>query len=196
MGRPKKYDREDLLNRAVTVFRKQGYNGASTADLVDALGVNRKSMYAEFGSKQGLFEASLGHYAKHHLTRTLAQLEADDAAAEAIVASFTNYGRSAEESFRGLGCLLCNTAVERGALDPGSAKHVQAYLERLTKAFRAALQNAEDGGEIAAGQDLDELAAFFTMGLIGVAALVRAEAPASEVQAACRVVTRLLDVSG
>jgi AcrR family transcriptional regulator len=59
VGRTKQYDRSDLLERAVGLFRRHGFNGTSTADLVEALGVNRKSMYAEFGSKQGLFEAVL-----------------------------------------------------------------------------------------------------------------------------------------
>jgi hypothetical protein len=90
---------------------------------------------------------------------------------------------------------MCNTAVERAALDPDSRRHVDAYLARLTQAFRHALENAADAGELPAGVDLDELAAFFTMALIGVAALVRAEAPADEVRAAVRVATGLLDAS-
>ncbi len=57
MSRAKQYDRTELLDRAVELFRRQGFNGTSTAELVAEFGVNRKSMYAEFGSKQQLFEA-------------------------------------------------------------------------------------------------------------------------------------------
>ena len=59
MGRAKQYDRSQLLDRAISLFRRQGFHGTTTAQLVAALEVNRKSMYAEFGSKQGLFEAAL-----------------------------------------------------------------------------------------------------------------------------------------
>ena len=62
MSRPKQYDRTELLDRAVELFRRGGFNGTSTAALVDELGVNRKTMYAEFGSKQELFEAVLERY--------------------------------------------------------------------------------------------------------------------------------------
>ena len=62
MGMAKQYDRSELLDCAVELFRRQGFNGTSTADLVAELGINRKSMYAEFGSKQQLFEAVLAHY--------------------------------------------------------------------------------------------------------------------------------------
>ena len=55
MGERKQYDRIDLLDKAIEVFRLHGFCGTSTAQLAAELRVNRKSMYAEFGSKQGLF---------------------------------------------------------------------------------------------------------------------------------------------
>ncbi len=88
---------------------------------------------------------------------------------------------------------MCNTAVERAALDPGADKYVQAYLERLTRAFRHALANGKNSGDIGEAVDIDELAAFFTVALIGVAACIRAKATPSQVQAACRVATGVLD---
>jgi TetR/AcrR family transcriptional repressor of nem operon len=193
MGRPKQYDRNDLLDRAVELFRRQGFNGTSTAQLVAELGINRKSMYAEFGSKQRLFEAVLERYREKHLSAVLAPIEAPDAGGEAIRGAFAGYASASEGWARGRGCLLCNTAVERAALDAGSQHHVAAYLERLTAAFRHALTNARRSGAIDRDIDLDELAAFFTTALIGVAACIRAEAPPEQVQAACRVATSVLD---
>ncbi|MBX2796814.1 MAG: TetR/AcrR family transcriptional regulator [Myxococcales bacterium] len=183
----------ELLDRAVELFWRRGFTGTSTAVLADELGVNRKSMYAEFGSKQGLFEAVLERYSTHHLSRVLRGLEAPDAGTDAIHAAFAGYARANEGRMRGLGCLLCNTAVERAALDPGSARYVEAYLERVTAAFRHALANAQRAQEITDTADLDELASFFMMALVGVAACVRAEAPVEQVWAATRVATGLLD---
>ena len=71
MSGAKQYDRIDLLDRAIELFRVQGFTDTSTAELVAELGVNRKSMYAEFGSKQGLFEAALERYNEEHLTNVL-----------------------------------------------------------------------------------------------------------------------------
>jgi TetR/AcrR family transcriptional repressor of nem operon len=176
-----------------SLFRRQGFSGTSTAELVAELGVNRKSMYAEFGSKQGLFEAALERYDREHLSGVLAPIEAPHAGAEAIRNAFAGYATASDGWARGRGCLMCNTAVERAALDPGSGRYVVAYLERLTRAFRHALSNAQSAGEIDANADLDELSAFFTTALIGVAACIRAEAPPEQVQAACRVATSLLD---
>ncbi|MGI9539151.1 MAG: TetR/AcrR family transcriptional regulator [Miltoncostaeaceae bacterium] len=193
MGATKQYDRIELLDRAVELFRRHGFADTSTAMLVDDLGVNRKSMYAEFGSKQALFEAALERYSEHHLSRVLEPLEAPDASVADIRSAFAGYASASEGWARGRGCLLCNTAVERGALDPGSARHVAAYLARLTRAFRHALGNGVERGELRKGADLDELAAFFTTALIGVAACVRAEAPPEQLHAAARIVGTVLD---
>jgi len=193
MGERKQYDRIELLDRAVELFRLHGFNGTSTAELVDELGVNRKSMYAEFGSKQGLFEAALERYDAKHLTAVLAPVEAPDADADAIRRAFASYADASSGWARGRGCLLCNTAIERGALDPASGRYVAAYLERLTRAFRHALGNARRSGELDPDTDLDALAAFFTTTLVGVAASIRAEAPAEQVRAACAIATGVLD---
>lgn len=193
MGRAKQYNRTELLDRAVELFRRQGFNGTSTAELVAELSVNRKSMYAEFGSKQQLFEATLAHYNANHLTRVLSPLETAEANLDAIRQAFYGYAAASEGAFRGLGCLMCNTAVERGALDPGSGRYVTAYLERLTQAFRHVLNNAQQSGEISQTVDLDEMAGFFTTSLIGMAASIRAEAPPAQVRAAYNVVTRVVE---
>jgi TetR/AcrR family transcriptional repressor of nem operon len=150
-------------------------------------------MYAEFGSKQQLFEAALERYNSKHLTGVLAPLEAPDASVDAIRQAFHDYASASEGPFRGLGCLMCNTAVERAALDPGSGRYVAAYLERLTRAFRHALSNAQQGGENTPTVDLDEMAGFLTTALIGMAASVRAKAPPAQLWAAYKVVTGVVD---
>lgn len=196
MSRAKQYDRIELLDRAIELFRRQGYTATSTAELVDELAVNRKTMYAEFGSKQELFEAALDRYDQHHLSGVLAPLEAPGAGASDIRDAFTGYAAASEGWASGRGCLLCNTAVERAALDPGARRHVDAYLDRLTRAFRNALTNAQRAGDVAPDADLDRLAAFFTTALIGVAASLRAEASPAQLHAACAVINGVLDAHG
>ncbi len=193
MPSAKTYKRDDLLDLAIELFRKQGYSATSTAELVDTLGVNRKTMYAEFGSKQDLFEAALERYSNVHLTRVLAPIEAPDAGADTIKNAFAGYSSAIDTRFNGLGCLMANTAVERAALDPGSARFVDDYLARLNKAFRRALKNARAAGDISASAELDDLAAFLSMSVVGVSALIRAKAPTEQVYAVGRTVAALFN---
>ena len=120
-------------------------------------------------------------------------VEAPGAGVQAIRDAFAGYATASDGWAQGKGCLLCNTAAERGALEQGARTRVAAYLERLTAAFARALRNAQADGDVRSDADVDELAAYFTTALIGVAACIRAEAPPAQVKAACVVATSVLD---
>jgi AcrR family transcriptional regulator len=61
-GRPRSFCTEKALDSAMQVFWRKGYEGASMVDLTEAIGINSPSLYAAFGSKEGLFRAVLGRY--------------------------------------------------------------------------------------------------------------------------------------
>ena len=87
---------------------------------------------------------------------------------------------------------MANTAVERAALDPGSAQFVDAYLDRLSKGFRNALENARADGDVDPEADLDDLAAHFVNSVVGISALLRANATPELMYAAGRGATSVL----
>ncbi|WP_197938181.1 TetR/AcrR family transcriptional regulator [Phytohabitans flavus] len=63
MGRPRGFDIDEALERAMRVFWEQGYEGSSLADLTGAMGITKTSMYAAFGNKEQLFRKVLQRYA-------------------------------------------------------------------------------------------------------------------------------------
>ena len=174
------------------LFRRQGYNGTSTAELAETLGINKKSMYSEFGSKEELFAATLAYYHDHHLTWVLGPLEKHNASLNTIIRAFESYASASEGAFRGLGCLLCNTAAEHGSLPQSALPHVDHYFERINAAFRNALGNAQQQGTLDGSVNLDDLAAFLTTQMIGMSASIRAEVPPEQLWAAYRMVESFL----
>jgi AcrR family transcriptional regulator len=64
LGRPRAFDSQKALQRAMLVFWRKGYLGASLSDLTNAMGINRPSLYATFGNKDSLFRKALDRYAK------------------------------------------------------------------------------------------------------------------------------------
>ena len=62
LGRPRAFDAEEALGKALKVFQRKGYEGSSIAELTDAMGINPPSLYAAFGTKEDLFRKALDRY--------------------------------------------------------------------------------------------------------------------------------------
>ena len=78
MARPRGFERNEVIDKAMELFWRQGYEGAHLAALVDHTGLNRFSLYKEFGGKAGLYEAAL-----ERLTREVAAVAGGDEVAAA-----------------------------------------------------------------------------------------------------------------
>src|SRR5262249_24207113 len=88
MGRPRGYDRDNVLVAARDLFWEQGYEATSISDLEQRTGLNRSSLYHEFGSKHELFEAALECYADRVIAQLLADLRNDEATLDTVAALF------------------------------------------------------------------------------------------------------------
>ena len=193
VGRKKNYNPEALVESAVSLFHAHGFAGTSTQMLVEKLGVNRNSMYGEFASKRALFDAALRRYEKQVMNDVFGPLEAADADLRSIAALFERFGRDAAGSAAGLGCLLCNTAVELAGDDSGGERVVQRYFARVQAAFQNALTNARRAGELKADVVEEDEAYFLTATALGIFVLVRARTAPAHVQGAGRTARRHLD---
>src|SRR5438876_317753 len=78
-GRPREFDPEKALDRALKVFWKKGYEGASLPELTRAMGINRPSLYAAFGNKEALFRKAMKRYAEGPASYVRRALEATTA---------------------------------------------------------------------------------------------------------------------
>lgn len=193
MGRKKSYDRDELVAKAVELFRDHGFAGTSTHMLVEDLGINRFSLYAEFGSKQALFEAALQRYDTDVLDRNFGPLEEPAAGIAQVRALLEFYGLAVKGPTFGRGCLLCNTAVELGPNDPSDTKYVKRYFERLSEAFYTALNNAHAQGELRRSVDPRKEASFFTASVLGMFVMLRAKAPPAVIEDAAQVAIEHLE---
>jgi len=193
MGRKKGYQREVLIGKAVEIFRDHGFASTSAEMLVQGLGVSRYSLYAEFESKQGLFDAALRRYDDEAVERNFGPLEAPGAGIAEIRALLEFFGSADKSPAWGRGCLLCNTAVEFGPDDPSGAGFVQRYFARLSEAFSAALHNASGNGELRPSVKPRTEAGFFTASVLGMFVMLRAKAPSTVVEDAARVAIGYLE---
>ncbi len=186
MGRRKTYDRDEVVAKAMELFWRQGYNGTSTQDLVEYMGINRYSLYAEFKSKHDLFLATLDYYQQTVVTRNLCELEREDADFAAVQRLFQHFSKPPPGT-SGMGCLLCNTGAELGASDPDSRTKFQQYAKRLERAFRNALENAHKSGEISESVSVADAARSLTTTMLGMSLLVRTQGNIPMLRTAARM---------
>ena len=193
MGRRKSYDRDVLIGKAMEVFRDHGFAGTSAEMLVEELGVNRFSLYAEFGSKQGLFDAVLQRYDDKVVERNFGPLKEPGAGIDEIRALLEFFGSARKSPAWGRGCLLCNTAVEFGPEDPSGAGFIQRYFDRISTSFLSALENARNNGELRNSVVPGREAGFFTASVLGMFVMLRAKAPVPVMQGAAHVAIEHLE---
>jgi TetR/AcrR family transcriptional repressor of nem operon len=188
MARPKSFDREQVLDRAMSVFWRKGYAATSVRDLVEVTGLNPGSLYDTFDDKHGLFLESVARYRRTVVARRLRELEGPGPALDRIEAFFEDVIRFSLGEGRLLGCLMTNSAIELAPRDRDAAAAVAANFTEIEAAFRRVLRRAQEAGEIAAGRPVEDLARYLTSGLQGLRVMAKAQPN----EAAMRAVVRLM----
>ena len=178
-GRPREFDVDDVLDRAIEVFRERGYEASSMADIERATGLNMSSIYNTFGSKQTLFNRSLARYESVRLAGIVDLLATGtEGLADLHRALELQRAESLSEWGHG-GCLAINTMVELGPR-AGDAKELLAeFRRRLADAIRLPLDRAVALGEMTPDQVPTAVALLVTFTL-GVGALMRSGASEDE----------------
>jgi AcrR family transcriptional regulator len=167
-GRPREFDVEQALDRALQVFWRKGYEGASLPDLTEAMGINRPSLYAAFGNKEALFRKALDRYAEGPGAYVHAALNEPTAraVAERLLSGAVDLATDRRHPH---GCLLVQGALACGE----AAESVRKELCDRRMAFQALMrrrfERAQAEGDLPADADAADLARYLAAVLHGVA---------------------------
>jgi TetR/AcrR family transcriptional repressor of nem operon len=154
MPRPREFQPDDVLEKAMHEFWERGYRATSVDDLVRATGVQPGSLYGAFrGGKRALFMGSLERYSKLVVPRKLGDLDGPDASIGEVRAYFDGLVQDLLSPEGRQGCLLVNSAIELAAEDDEVAMVVRGHHARLERNFTAALRTARRRGEVPASVD-------------------------------------------
>src|SRR5437899_11652146 len=173
VGRPKAFEHDVVLDRAMHVFWSRGYEATSIQLLVDRMGIQRGSLYDTFGDKRALFFAAITHYDRVVTARLLAALDAPASGTDAIRRFFRLKVELALEPRRPRGCLVTNSAAELASRDRGTANRVGAVLAKTEAAFHRALVRARQGAETDRAGDPRARWRFLTSTAQGLSAMPR-----------------------
>ncbi|GAA1721414.1 helix-turn-helix domain-containing protein [Nonomuraea bangladeshensis] len=185
----KHFDPELTLDQVVALFWQRGADTTGIADIVQATGLSRSSLYATFGGKAQLQAAALGRYLERQSRPVFDALAADERGVPAIAAFFERLvaARCSGEHAR-WGCLVTNThATASGGL-PEIRNILDRHHDTLRAAMRAALEAARAAGQLRPGLDLEGAAEALTLQAYAVNLRSRAGAEAAVLLAGVRAV--------
>lgn len=183
-GRPRAYEPEIALGKALDLFRKQGFAATSLDDLSEATGMNRPSLYGAFGDKRELYIKSYQRYredARASMVEIFRQEMPVRQRLERIFASALNIYLSGETGPRG--CFTVVTAASEAVGDPEIRAMVVEGLTELDKAFTSCFRRAKDKGELPESADPAALAQLASATIHTIAIRSRARVSRKDLEA-------------
>ncbi|WP_176039952.1 TetR/AcrR family transcriptional regulator [Burkholderia stabilis] len=167
-GRPREFDRDMALKKAMLAFWRRGYEGTSMSDLVEVMGIASARIYAAFGSKEALFQEAVALYEQGDggfADRAFREETDVRAAIERMlrdaVAAYTRRGYPH-------GCMVVSSATNYSADNEGVmewlAEHRRARTQSIAERLRAALAQ----GQLKPGTEVEALADFYATQLHGI----------------------------
>lgn len=166
--RPKSFDPDEALDRAMELFWLRGYDGAGISELLGAMGISRQSLYDTFGSKRELFIRVIERYRATQLSPALALLDGDPPHLDnvrAVVRFFEDL--AGDERCRG--CLVANALVEMGPHDAEIAGLLGETLALLEQGLQRTLEKAQAAGELPPSKSPTTLSRALINAILGLA---------------------------
>jgi TetR/AcrR family transcriptional repressor of nem operon len=166
MPRQKEFDYDQKLAAARNLFWEKGYNATSMNDLVDALQINRSSLYLTYGSKHDLFLKSLNSYIQEkeeEYRKEAAKSAAPLKAIECVVRSVLKTVLCDNKT-----CLSLNSTFELARTDKDVNKLLKKQTLTAVRLFEGLLQQAKDSGELKTDKNARVLAHFIVLGMSSI----------------------------
>ncbi len=192
MARPKKYDRDQALEKARDIFWKNGYDALGVRAIEECTGLNRFAIQTDFGGKEGLFLEVLEKYAQDSKTQIIDPI--GQGSIQDIIDFFKALSTPEENDPRIYGCLIVNTVVENANQTSVAIKEkTDAHYERLLNALTSALKNAKANNEIKQDINENEAALFLLNTAMGMQVYVRMKSDIAEGQHQTNMVINILE---
>ena len=167
-GRPREFDVNEALDRALDVFWKRGFEAATLPELTAAMGINKPSLYAAFGNKEQLFRQTLERYVNGP-AGFVKESMAQPTARAAIEVLLNGTISAATDPKHPGGCLVIQSALTCGEEAGVLKRELAAIRDRGFVLLLKRLESAKRAGELPPDADCADLARFFTTVVHGLA---------------------------
>lgn len=195
MARSPDFDREVALSQAVGLFWKKGYHGSSMKQIEQALNMRPGSIYASFGSKDGLYSEALAYYAEAGGMEMAEHM----AGYNSILDGLKDYlrkiadhcGRTDKESSRA--CLIVKTLLEASHTHQGHSEQAREALNAIEQSFCDFLEQAKQRGELKDTTNCGRLARLLQCQIMGLRSIAERNLSAEDLSALGDDMAAILD---
>jgi TetR/AcrR family transcriptional regulator, transcriptional repressor for nem operon len=149
MPRPREFDTNAAMDRAVETFWQHGYDGTGIQDLCESMDLHSGSLYAAFGDKRALFLAAMDRYIDTVSREAIERIGGAPSGMAGIRAYFDHLVEAIVDGKRRWGCLITNAVTELAQRDPEISAKIAIHLGRVDAAFQSALARARTEGDLA-----------------------------------------------
>jgi TetR/AcrR family transcriptional repressor of nem operon len=193
MPRPKEFNPDDAIEKAMQVFWHKGYEATSMEDLLSAMDLNRGSLYDTFGDKRQLFLKVLDRYCTTVAGSKFSLLDQPGPALPTLRRFITGMIEGALADPQRRGCLIANTVMELAPHEKDIAGTLRQAQKMAEDTIYKVLARAKQQGELNGDQDPRTLARFLTTMMQGTIVMIKAGAPAEAVHQTVETAFSILD---
>lgn len=161
MARPKEFDQEEVLQKAMNVFWHRGYEATSMQDLVDAMGIKRQSLYDTFGDKHSLYLTVLERYRLEQEENMTALLTSSGSLKKKLRQILEQVIKDSTTDKTRRGCFMNNAISEMVAHDEKTKIKAVTHINYVEQTFEKAIKRAQESGEISNKHNAKALARYF-----------------------------------
>jgi len=193
MARPKEFDRDEALHKAMEVFWARGYNATSIQDLVEHMRINRQSIYDTFGDKHALYLQSLDRYCQVESRKAIALLESSASIKKAMRKLFMEVVDRSLGAGEQRGCFAGNAMSELAGRCKATADRTNSNMAVMEGALYRALLRGKKAGELKALSEPRAVARFLYSSLQGLVLMSKATQDRKTLEDVVNVTLSVLD---
>jgi len=191
MARSKEFEENVVLDKAMKLFWEQGYEKSSMTELVEHMGIHRRSLYDTFGDKHTLFLKTMDRFREKVNAAITAEVKRSKTPTEALhfIFDFMIYGEDDAPS----GCLMVNSAVELALRDPDVDLKLTESFKLSEQLFKDIIIWGQQNGDFNSNCNADELSEHLHAVCVGLRVMTRTSTPKEKLKRIASNSIKMLD---
>ena len=192
-GRPREFDIDTALDKAIIVFTERGYHGTSISDLRDAMGLTAGSLYKAFKDKRAIFLAAFDRYKQVRNALLDEELAKASNGRDGVYRMLCFYAENAHGKSGRHGCMAVGVAVEMAVFDDETAAKVARSMDRFEDTFEALIRRGQEDGSVSRSIEPKATARLYLSVVQGLRVLGKTSPNREETFSVVDVAMKLLD---